>query len=205
MPRKQTVICEFVADTHSVCVLSGDSSRGMVESSETTIAYGETCTIQATSNYGYHFLAWSDGSTANPRTITITQDTVIIALFAKNQYVVTGVANDSIKGCVTGSATVDYLDTVILTAVANYGYQFIRWSDYRTDNPLSIAATDNITKTAIFDLDQFNLTVQADTSIHGTCSGGGIYNYLTEQTIFASATISLSGAMVTPTTQELSH
>lgn len=143
--------------------------------------------IIATQNYGYHFDHWSYGSTANPDTIMLTDDATITAIFAKNQYSVTGTTNDSTKGLVSGSATVDYLDTVTLTATANYGYQFVRWSDYSTENPRRIAATANITKTAIFDFNQYDLTVQADTSIHGYCNGSGSYNYLSERTISANA------------------
>lgn len=143
--------------------------------------------ITATPNYGYHFDHWSYGSTANPDTIMLTDDATITAIFAKNQYSVTGTTNDSAKGLVSGSATVDYLDTVTLTATANHGYQFVRWNDYSTENPRRIAATANITKNAIFDFNQYNLTVQADTSIHGSCNGGGSYNYLSERTIRANA------------------
>lgn len=143
--------------------------------------------ITATANYGYHFDHWSYGSTANPDTIMLTDDVTITAIFAKNQYSVAGLTNDSIKGLVSGSATVDYIDTVTLTATANYGYQFVRWNDYSTENPRSVAATANITKTAIFDFNQYSLLVQPDTSIHGTCNGGGSYNYLSERTIRANA------------------
>ncbi|MGX8712667.1 MAG: InlB B-repeat-containing protein [bacterium] len=143
--------------------------------------------ITATPNYGYHFDHWSYGSTANPDTIMLTDDATITAIFAKNQYSVTGSTNDSTKGLVSGSATVDYLDTVTLTATANHGYQFVRWSDYSIENPRRIAATANITKTAIFDFNQYNLTVHADTSIRGYCNGSGSYNYLSERTISANA------------------
>lgn len=50
----------------------------------------ETATIEAKPNSGYHFVNWSDGSVENPRTIILTQDTTITALFAKNLYIVTG-------------------------------------------------------------------------------------------------------------------
>ena len=143
--------------------------------------------ITATPNYGYHFDHWSYGSTSNPDTIMLTDDATITAIFAKNQYSVTGTANDNTKGLVSGSATVDYLDTVTLTATANHGYQFVRWNDYNTENPRRIAATANIAKTAIFDFNQYNLTVQADTSIHGYCNGSGSYNYLSERTISVNA------------------
>ena len=37
------------------------------------------------SNTGYTFSRWSDGNTQNPRSLTVTQDTVLIAYFASNQ------------------------------------------------------------------------------------------------------------------------
>ena len=143
--------------------------------------------ITATANYGYHFDHWSYGSTFNPDTIMLTNDDTITAFFAKNQYLVTGIANDSTKGFVTGGATVDYLDTVTLSATAHYGYQFVRWNDYSIENPRRIAATTNITKTAIFNFVQYSITVQSDNSIHGSCIGGGSYNYLSERIIQANA------------------
>jgi hypothetical protein len=38
--------------------------------------------ISATANDYYHFVQWSDGNTDNPRTLTLTQDTVLTAEFA---------------------------------------------------------------------------------------------------------------------------
>ncbi len=123
--------------------------------------------ISANASYGYHFVQWNDGNTNNPGTITLTQDTTFTALFAKNQYSVTGISNDSIKGIVSGSATVDYLDTVTLMATANYGYHFVRWDDNNTDNPLHIIADTNITKTAFFDKNQYHIFATSDTTVHG--------------------------------------
>ena len=39
--------------------------------------------ISATPNIGYHFVQWSDGNTENPRTLVLTQDTVLTAEFAQ--------------------------------------------------------------------------------------------------------------------------
>ena len=41
-----------------------------------------TATISATPTSGYLFVQWSDGSTDNPRTLTITDDITLIALFS---------------------------------------------------------------------------------------------------------------------------
>ena len=44
--------------------------------------YCEDAQISATANYGYHFVQWSDGNTDNPRTLVLTQDTILTAEFA---------------------------------------------------------------------------------------------------------------------------
>lgn len=69
-------------------VVPNDSIRGMAQ-----IITPHTCpdyeaTISATANAGYTFSRWSDGNTQNPRTLTVTQDTVLIAYFASNQSIV---------------------------------------------------------------------------------------------------------------------
>ena len=37
--------------------------------------------MTATANEGYEFTAWNDGNTENPRTVTVTSDTVFTAIF----------------------------------------------------------------------------------------------------------------------------
>ena len=143
--------------------------------------------IQANANYGYHFVSWSDGDTSNPRTILLTQDTAFTAYFASNLYSVTGLTNDSIKGIVEGSSIIEYLDSVTLIAMPNYGYHFSHWSDNNTDNPRTVMATSDINLTAVFDFNQYTITLSADTTIHGTVSGAGEYNYLSEHNISATA------------------
>ncbi len=51
-------------------------------------AEGEQVTIEATKNAGYHFVRWSDGETANPRTITMDADKTLTATFAGNFHLV---------------------------------------------------------------------------------------------------------------------
>ena len=144
-------------------------------------------TITATVNYGYHFTAWSDGDTNNPRTITLTQDTIFTALFAKNIYTITAISADTIKGSVNGSTSIEYLDSVTIGAIPNYGYHFTAWNDGNADNPRIIVATRDSLFTATFDHNQYTITLNVDTNIHGSVIGSGSYNYLSEQTITATA------------------
>ena len=148
--------------------------------------YLNTQTISASANYGYHFTHWSDGDTNNPRTLTLTQDTAFTAFFAKNLYTLTGVSADTARGTVIGGETSEYLDTVTLTATANYGYHFIQWSDGNTDNPRPVTLTQDMVLTALFVKNNYGITLDVDTSIHGSVSGAGTYQYLDSRTLTAT-------------------
>lgn len=180
------IMNEDCRDEYTVNVTCNDSSMGiaLVNGAATaTVVEGDEVTLTTISNHGYHFVQWNDGDTNNPRTITLTQDTSFTAIFATNQYMVSGISVDSIKGSVLGISIVDYLDTVTLMAIANYGYHFVSWDDNSTDNPLLIVADSDVTRIAFFDFNQYSTTVHPDSTIHGFCNGGGNYNYLSERNI----------------------
>ena len=75
-----TCVAYFEAEQYSVVVNSSDTLLGTV-SGGGVFEYSEECTITATPTEGYYFLRWSDGNTDNPRTITVTQDTILTAIF----------------------------------------------------------------------------------------------------------------------------
>ena len=58
-----------------------DAAQGQVTGAGTYLV-GDTVTLTAIPNYGYHFVQWSDGNTDNPRTLVLTQDTILTAEFA---------------------------------------------------------------------------------------------------------------------------
>ena len=93
--------------------------------------YNTTVTLRAEPKDGYRFLAWDDltgdeAATAT-RTITITEDTELTALFMQQFSIV--VNYDAAKGEVTGAGVYDKDATVILTATPAYGYILKSWSD----------------------------------------------------------------------------
>lgn len=47
---------------------------------------GQYAHAEATANNGYHFVCWSDGETRNYRSIYLTQDTTLTAIFAKGEF-----------------------------------------------------------------------------------------------------------------------
>ncbi len=147
--------------------------------------YLDEISIEATQTYGYHFVAWNDGDTNNPRTITLTQDTAFIALFANNQYTLMAMSSDTIIGSVSGGGIYNYLDTAVLTATAAEHYHFIRWSDGSTMNPRRMVITRNLSITATFGIDTHAVNLQVANITHGSIIGNGNYEYGTAVTVEA--------------------
>ena len=172
---------------YSLYVFSSDEMMGSVNITTMPTCNNSNAVIEATPNYGYHFAQWDDGNTDNPRLITLSQDTSFTAQFAKNQYTVNVTPSHAERGSVSGDSTVDYLDSITLTATANYGYHFGYWSDGCTFNPYTIAVTSNMTLTAYFIPNQYSLTVVTTDESRGNVYGGGNYEYLSNHIISATA------------------
>ncbi|MCQ2327256.1 MAG: leucine-rich repeat protein, partial [Bacteroidales bacterium] len=190
-PRTITILQDsvftayFEIDTHSVVLNTNDIVKGSV-SGAGVYNYGSVVNISAMSNYGYHFVSWSDGNTNSSRNIQVTSDTTITANFIENDYNIILYANDTNRGNVYGQGSYSYTSQVILTATAKYGYHFTQWSDGNTDNPRNLQITSDSTLTAIFDKNTYTLTLNTNNNF-GTVDGSGTYEYLDEVSISATA------------------
>lgn len=153
-----------------------------------------TATISATSDYGYHFDHWSDGNTDNPRTIHVTSDTTVTAVFARNSYTITLNSSNETMGSTTGSGTYLYGDTATLMAVPIDHYHFMRWRTtnyygYETsihENPYNVIVTNDMVLTADFAIDTYYVNVIPNEVTRGSVTGGGYAEY--GQPITVSAT-----------------
>ena len=108
--------------------------------------------ILATPAHNYSFNCWSDGNTDNPRNITLTNDTLLTALFTRSAYDVIANSNNITMGSVNGGGAYDVGDTTELVADAICGYRFNHWSNGSTSNPLSFIPTSDTTLTAFFEI-----------------------------------------------------
>lgn len=81
---------------------------------------------------------------------------------------VTGLANDSLMGSVTGNGLYAEGDTATLTAMANCGYRFDRWNDSVTDNPRQVVVTADTTFTAFFVSDADTVFIHDTTIVYDT-------------------------------------
>ena len=157
-----------------IIMVEYDATQGEVIGAGTYLL-GDIVTLTVIPNEGYQFATWGDGNTDNPRTLVVTQDTTLTAVFEILTYNVT-VTCDPIHGSVTGSGTYNHGDVVTLTATPSEGYTFVEWGDGCTDNPRALIVTQDTTLTAIFEILTYNATVTCD-PIHGSVTGSGTYNY----------------------------
>ncbi|MBO7652750.1 MAG: C10 family peptidase [Bacteroidales bacterium] len=176
--------------TYTIDVLSANDAMGSASGSG-TYNYGEQITILATANNGYRFTQWQDGSTANPRTITVTENATYIASFEEIpvQYTITVLSANESMGSASGSGTYNYGAQVTISATANSGYRFTQWQDGSTANPRIITVTENANYIASFEEIpvQYTITVLSANETMGSATGGGIYNYGSQVTISATA------------------
>jgi hypothetical protein len=65
----------------NLTVQSEDANKGIASITQENTCTNNTAIIAATPLTGYQFKRWSDGNTDNPRTLSVTQDMVLTAIF----------------------------------------------------------------------------------------------------------------------------
>ncbi|MBR4962712.1 MAG: InlB B-repeat-containing protein, partial [Muribaculaceae bacterium] len=143
-----SLTAKFEKQTFEVSVTAG--AGGSVSSITNPVEYGTSLELTATADQGYKFTGWSDGSTENPYTVTVTDNISLVANFvAIPTYTVTVTTNGN--GSVEKSAgSVLAGNTVTLTATPATGYRFVDWSDGSKANPRTITVTEDVYLTANF-------------------------------------------------------
>ncbi len=77
-----TITANFEPIQYTISAPTNDENKGTVTGAG-TYSYGTEVTLTATPKAGYKLLYWSDRSTENPRTITMTKNEAISAYFVK--------------------------------------------------------------------------------------------------------------------------
>jgi len=85
---QDTTLSAICAPNQYSISVTCDENYGQIEGENGTFDYLTPHEYAAVPIEGYHFTQWSDGIKINPRTIVLTQDTTIMALFAINTYLV---------------------------------------------------------------------------------------------------------------------
>lgn len=184
--QNANLTAQFGPALYTIIVSSANTAWGNVTGGG-TFSYGETTICTAIPEVGYHFTQWNDGNTSNPRIVTADSNISLTAMFAANQYTVTVMSNDTIKGTVSGGGTYDYNQQVYIIAIPNSSYAFSQWSDGNTDAYRQITVTQNVSYTAVFTDAYFNITAQSNNDAYGIVIGGGSYSTGSSVTLTAIA------------------
>ena len=83
-----------------------------------------------------------------------------------NEFTVT--IKDAVNGTVTGAGSYPAGSEVALTATANEGYKFVKWSNEITDNPYNFNITEDVELSAIFEACKYTITYVVDGETYKT-------------------------------------
>ena len=168
----------------STTLLDGDSSGGVLQLANNN---NEQYSLIANPQTHYHFTSWSGNTggivnvNAASTYIVVTGNATVTSNFALDQYTLTVVYG-------SGGGLANYGNTYNIAATVYTGYTFTNWQTnvgtitYGDVNDPTTTATigaANATTEAIYDINQYTLTV-----VDGT--GGGLQNYNHTYTINAT-------------------
>ncbi|MCQ2302990.1 MAG: T9SS type A sorting domain-containing protein [Bacteroidales bacterium] len=187
-------VAVFSQNSYTISTSANPTAGGSV-SGAGTYNYGSTCTLTATANTGYTFTRWTkNGSSVstNPTySFTVTGNASYVAVFSQNSYAISASANPTAGGSVSGAGTYNYGSTCTLTATANTGYTFTRWtkngSSVSTNPTYSFTVTGNASYVAVFSQNSYAISASANPTAGGSVSGAGTYNYGSTCTLTATA------------------
>lgn len=158
-------------NSNSSVQMTHNVSTGKYDYTEALL--GEEITITTDPHPGYKLSRWSDGDTNPNRTITVTEDLTLTAIFELADYTITFCPSEggTIHGgyTVTGSGTIFFDDAftctlkkgdsrLFVTATPDTGYRFIGWSNGETSFTLELDFDSNARFTEWFD-DTYSLTL----------------------------------------------
>lgn len=155
-------------DTLNITVMVNNKEYGKTYGSG-SYPKNERIQLIAVPANGYHFVAWDDESTENPRTITVAKDAIYMATFEEDTtpitdstlYSVLAISENDQLGIVLGSSNnIAYGTKITLIAHSAYdGYSFAGWSDGNTSNPRQLTVTENVVLVALFRNDGSTTTI----------------------------------------------
>lgn len=119
---------------------------------------GTNVSVTATPDSEYVFVNWSNGSTQNPLSVTVTSNQTLTANFEKRKYPLTmtvigeGTVSEEIIS--SGRTTTEYTSGSIiqLTSVPSSGWGFSAWSGTisSTENPIQLTVDEAKSITSTF-------------------------------------------------------
>lgn len=152
----------YMVNTYEVTTKSEPEEGGTTQGGG-TYEYDEEVTVQAQANTGYTFQNWTkDGNVVGTElsySFHVTGDCLLVANFnasvGPQMYTITATVNPTQGGTVTGAGQYESGQQCTLSATANEGYAFVKWteggSQISTNAHYSFTVTGNRTLVAVFE------------------------------------------------------
>ena len=157
MDRDYTIEPIFVFDQHYTVRGTGSPSGAGSVAGGGSYRPGQTVELEAVPNSGWRFDHWQDDedNVDAERSVTVNGDVNLTAVFTriKSYYECHFEVNNEEYGYInpeSGELYYDHGDEVEIEAVPYSGYEFVRWSDGRTQSPRTLVVVKEINLTAIF-------------------------------------------------------
>ena len=190
----RSLVAHFTAVPTYTVSTSANPSIGGTTTGGGTFQQGQSCTVHASANNGYTFNNWTENgnvvsSNAN-YTFTVNSNRNLVANFGAVTYNITVSATPANGGSVSGGGSYEAGATCTVSATANPGYTFEKWtagaSTLSTEPTYSFTVSGNRSLVAHFVSATYTVSVDTDPE-QGTVSGGGSFSYGQTCAVQASA------------------
>lgn len=162
LTANRTLVAKYKIKSYTVNATSENTNKGTVSPAGQTVEHGANATVVATPKAAYNFTGWYNGATkvsSNASyTFAVTANISLTAKFTIKTFTTT-TANSTGGTASVNKSSVEYGGSAIWTATPSTGYNFSKWSNGSTTNPLTVSnITANTHITPIFVLKSYIVT-----------------------------------------------
>ena len=162
LTANRTLVAKYKIKSYTVNATSEDTNKGTVSPAGQTVEHGANAIVVATPKAAYNFAGWYNGTTkvsSNASyTFAVTANISLTAKFTIKTFTTT-TANSTGGTASVNKSSVEYGGSAIWTATPSTGYNFSKWSNGSTTNPLTVSnITANTHITPVFVLKSYTVT-----------------------------------------------
>ena len=162
LTANRTLVAKYKIKSYTVNATSENTNKGTVSPAGQTVEHGANATVVATPKAAYNFAGWYNGTTKvssnTSYTFAVTANISLTAKFTIKTFTTT-TANSTGGTASVNKSSVEYGGSAIWTATPSTGYNFSKWSNGSTTNPLTVSnITANTHITPVFVLKSYTVT-----------------------------------------------
>ena len=168
MNQNKSISAQFAKKQYALTISDPNNGTITVEPDKDLYNYGETVTLTAKPDVGYHIKEWTNDTSGSSieTTITMTDDKTVSAIFEINQYTLTLGSNipDAYEALYSNPdrSTFSHGEWVEIFVEPQPGYELAGWGGDVDEDPeleISIEMTSDMNVMAIFETSQYILEI----------------------------------------------